>query len=141
MAWRREIKASSREESQLLVVLSFNLDIGDGTNSPAQAKTPRTLGRTGRRREHGKIKFWVEKLPSTWVLSSGRRDSNPDPHLGKVRVFVRMDLADPQTCASVHPVSSPSTGSSPVVDRSTSDAKHRRSTAAPWGLPETPPAG
>jgi hypothetical protein len=43
----------------------------------------------------------------TPVLESGRRDSNRDPHLGKVLVFIRFGLAGPTKCGSVHPVSSP----------------------------------
>jgi hypothetical protein len=41
-----------------------------------------------------------------------------DPHLGKVAEFVRMRLAGPPKCGSVHPVSSPSTQPAAVVERS-----------------------
>ena len=41
-------------------------------------------------------------------FESGRRDSNPRPHLGKVVEFVLMRLASPRSAVPVRPVSSPS---------------------------------
>ena len=42
-----------------------------------------------------------------------------DPHLDKVVFFIPLVAASPPTCASVHPVSSPSIESAPVAERST----------------------
>src|ERR1700722_17699633 len=56
-------------------------------------------------------------LPPTVGAEDGIRTR--EPHLGKVRVFVRLGLAGPLKCGSVHPVSSPSMTSAPVVERST----------------------
>ncbi len=69
------------------------------------------------------------------VIWSGRHGAEDgirtrDPHLGKVRVFVRLGLVGPPTCGSVHRVSSPSSESAPVVERSTIDL----SCLGPFGL-------
>ena len=49
-----------------------------------------------------------------------------DPHLGKVMDLVHLVPATPLECGSVHPVSSPSTASAAVLERSTIRANERR---------------
>jgi hypothetical protein len=61
----------------------------------------------------------VENAPSTWCFGAEDGIRTRDPHLGKVMEFVCLGLAGPQRCGSVHPVSSPSTASVLVVERST----------------------
>ena len=73
--------------------------------SPLEAEAITQLERqreTGRARETERR---VEKSPLTWYDGAEDGIRTRDPHLGKVRVFVRLGPASPLKCGSVHPVS------------------------------------
>jgi hypothetical protein len=68
----------------------------------------------------------VKNRPLTWYNGAEGGIRTPDPRLGKVVVFARLGPPGLLKRGPVHPVSSPSTTSAPVVRRSTIRANERR---------------
>ena len=78
--------------------------------------------RPSRRLSDGLTTSEVEKLPLTWYVGAEDGIRTRDPHLGKVVFSVCWVGSSPPPGGPVHPVSTPSTESAPVVERSASGA-------------------
>ena len=134
MAWRRRISASSRDPQ---------CHAACGAESqPRHGRLHGSPGSLRRHDNHGRAERnqnWIdqgglEKVPSTWCLGAEDGIRTRDPHLGKVMDFLCLGPRVPE-CGSVHPVSSSSTPSAPVVERLLPTAPrltNGTAAAAPW---------
>jgi hypothetical protein len=86
------------------------------TRDPTQ--TAKIVVKRVRETQAVRLSSKAEKVPS--ICKYGAEDGirTRDPHLGKVVISVCAVASSPPPCRSVHPVSTPSIESGPVVERS-----------------------